>query len=73
METGTGSVHLPKLFGALSVHAVMLQILNVPFPDLSVVAPVYKLAIRVMATLGLVIFWQLASQNLRGSFVTVGG
>jgi hypothetical protein len=45
METGTGSVHLPKLcagilfttIGALSVHAVMLQILNVPFPDLSVV------------------------------------
>jgi hypothetical protein len=50
--------------GALSVHAVMLQVLHVPFPDLSVIAAAYKFAIRAMATLGLIIFWQLALQKL---------
>jgi len=77
MYTVTRSVHLSKLcvgilfttVGALSVHAVMLQILNVPFPELSAISPAYKFAIRVMATLGLIVFWQLASQNIHGLFV----
>jgi hypothetical protein len=55
--------------GALSVHAVMLQVLHVPFPDLSAISPAYKFAIRVMATLGLIIFWQLSSPNLPRSVV----
>jgi hypothetical protein len=49
---------------ALSVHAVMLQALHVEFPDLSAISPAYKFVIRVLATLGLIIFWQFASRSL---------
>jgi hypothetical protein len=54
--------------GALSVHAVMLQELHVPFPELSAIPPAFKFAIRVMATLGLMFFWQLSSPNRPRSF-----
>jgi hypothetical protein len=54
---------------ALSVHAIMLQALHVPFPNLSAIAPVYKFVIRVVATLGLICFWSLSSHNLPRSFV----
>jgi hypothetical protein len=53
---------------ALSVHVVMLQILGVPFPDLSVIVPSFKFLIRTVATLGLIFLWQFAGQNLRWSF-----
>jgi hypothetical protein len=52
---------------ALSVHVVMLQIMAVPFPDLSAIPPAFKFPIRAMATLGLIIFCQLSSQTLQGS------
>jgi hypothetical protein len=55
--------------GALSVHSVMLQTLHVPFPDLSAISSGYKFVIRVLATLGLLLFWQLSSQNLPRSFI----
>jgi hypothetical protein len=54
---------------ALSVHAVMLQVLHVPFPDLSAISPAYKFSIRVMATLGLIVFWQLALLKRHRSLV----
>jgi hypothetical protein len=54
---------------ALTVHAFMLQGLNVPFPDLSAISPAYKFAIRVIATLALILLWRLSSQNLPHSLV----
>jgi hypothetical protein len=76
MYSVTNNIHLPRLaagivlttVGALSVHAVMLQVFHVPFPDLSAISPALKFTIRVMATLGLIIFWQLSSRNLHRSF-----
>jgi hypothetical protein len=59
--------------GALSVHVVMLQILDVPFPDLSVIPAAYKFVIRAVATLGLIVFWQFAAQKMQGSFVKQWG
>jgi hypothetical protein len=53
----------------LSVHVLMLQRLHVPFPELSVISPPFKFAIRVMATLGLIFFWQLSCRKLPRSFV----
>lgn len=54
--------------GALSVHAIMLQVWGVPFPDLSVVPAPFKLLIRMVATLALIVFWQLAAPRVTGSF-----
>ncbi|MEO8255275.1 MAG: hypothetical protein ABI554_12915, partial [Flavobacterium sp.] len=54
---------------SLSVHAVMLQEMNVPFPDLSVIATPYKFIIRIFSILGLLLFWELADKKLNGSFV----
>ena len=53
---------------SLSVHAVMLQEMNVPFPDLSVITTPYKFVIRIFSILGLILFWELARQKLHGSF-----
>ncbi len=53
---------------ALSVHAVMLQVLGAPFPDLSVVTTPYRFVIRATQTLGLIVFWQAASQTYDRSF-----
>jgi hypothetical protein len=55
--------------GALSVHAIMLQLWGVPFPDLSVIPAPFKLLVRMVATLALIVFWQLASPSVQGSFV----
>ena len=38
---------------ALSLHLLMLQVLHVPFPELSVIPEGFKLIIRAIATLGL--------------------
>jgi len=77
MYSVTKNLHLSRIgigiiftaVGALSVHAVMLQGLHVPFPELSAISPAFKFPIRVMATLGLIIYWQLSSRNLPRSFV----
>jgi hypothetical protein len=53
---------------SLSVHAVMLQEMNVPFPDLSVITTPYKFIIRVFSILGLIFFWELAHKKVHGSF-----
>jgi hypothetical protein len=53
---------------ALTVHVVMLQVLNVPFPDLSVLTPPIRLFIRTVQLLGLIVFWQFASKNMGRSF-----
>ncbi len=58
---------------ALSVHAGMLQLLGIPFPDLSVITPPFKFLIKAVATLGLILLWQAASQNLRASFLKQWG
>lgn len=58
---------------ALSVHVVMLQMLGVPFPDLSVIGPAYKFLIKAVATLGLIVLWQFASQKMQGSFLKQWG
>ena len=54
---------------SLSVHAIMLQEMNVPFPDLSVITTPYKFIIRIFSVLGLLFFWQLADKKIDGSFV----
>ncbi|MEO7048478.1 MAG: hypothetical protein ABI091_24475, partial [Ferruginibacter sp.] len=54
---------------SLSVHAVMLQEMNVPFPDLSVITTTYKFIIRIFSVFGLLFFWELADKKLDGSFV----
>lgn len=53
---------------SLSIHAVMLQEMNVPFPDLSVITTPYKFIIRIFSILGLLLFWGLAAQKIDGSF-----
>lgn len=53
---------------SLSVHAVMLQEMNVPFPDLSVITTPYKFIIRVFSILALIFFWEFARQKVDGSF-----
>jgi len=53
---------------SLSVHAVMLQEMNVPFPDLSVITTPYKFIIRIFSILGLIFFWELAHKKVHGSF-----
>lgn len=58
---------------ALSVHAVMLQVLGTPFPDLSVVTVPYRFAIRVAQTLALMVFWQYASRTVNRSFLVQWG
>src|SRR5205085_9859969 len=47
---------------------VMLQEMNVPFPDLSVITTPYKFTIRVFSILGLIFFWELADKKVQGSF-----
>lgn len=54
---------------SLSVHAVMLQEMNVSFPDLSVITTPYKFVIRIFSMLGLLLFWGLADKKIEGSFV----
>jgi hypothetical protein len=74
-------IHWPKLalgvfiaaVCALSVHSIMLQGMGVPFPDLSLIPPVFKFLIRVVAILGLIFFWQLASRKISTSFVKQWG
>lgn len=53
---------------SLSVHAVILQEMNVPFPDLSVITTPYKFVIRIFSVFGLLFFWQLADKKVNGSF-----
>ncbi|MEO7433844.1 MAG: hypothetical protein ABIR62_17895 [Dokdonella sp.] len=55
--------------GALSVHAIMLQVFDVPFPDLSVIPGPFKLVVRIAAALALIIFWQRAASRVEGSFL----
>jgi hypothetical protein len=71
------TIHKPTLaaglvltaVGALSVHAIMLQVLGIPFPDLSLIPALVKLLIRCVAALGLIVLWQFASPAMTGSFV----
>jgi len=51
---------------SLSVHAVMLQKMNVPFPDLSVITTPYKFIIRIFSVLGLIFFWEFAHKKVHG-------
>lgn len=53
---------------SLSVHAVMIQGMNIPFPDLSVISAPYKFIIQLFAVLGLIYFWELAQREINGSF-----
>jgi len=53
---------------SLSVHAVMLQEMNVPFPDLSVITTPYKFIIRIFSVFGLSFFWALADKKIDGAF-----
>jgi hypothetical protein len=54
---------------SLSVHAVMLQKMNVPFPDLLAITTPYKFVIRIFSVFGLLLFWGLADKKIGGSFV----
>lgn len=58
---------------ALSVHAIMLQVIGVPFPDLSVVTVPYRFVIRAAQTLGLLVLWQYASKTVDRSFLKQWG
>ena len=49
---------------SLSVHAIMLQEMHVPFPDLSVITTPYKFIIRVFSVFGLLLFWALAEKKV---------
>lgn len=55
--------------GALSVHAILLQVFGVPFPDLSVIPASFKLVVRIAAALALIIFWQRAAPRVDGSLL----
>lgn len=57
------------LIVSLSVHVVMLQVIGVPFPDLSVITPFFIYLAKALATLGLIYLWQAASPSLRPSFL----
>ena len=52
---------------SLSVHIVMLQGLNIAFPDFTVITAPYKFLTRVVSVLGLIFFWELADQKVRGT------
>ncbi|MGQ7855991.1 hypothetical protein ACUN24_17295 [Pedobacter sp. WC2501] len=54
---------------SLSVHVIMLQEMNVPFPELSVITTPYKFVIRIFSVFGLLFFWHLADKKVNGSFV----
>jgi len=53
---------------SLSVHTVMLQGMDIAFPDLSVIDVPYQFIVRFCAALGLIIFWDLVREKLDGSF-----
>lgn len=55
--------------GALSIHVAMLQVMNVPFPDLSVLTPLARWLIRVTQIVGLMVFWQLAAPLPSAAFI----
>ena len=54
---------------ALSVHAIMLQGLGIPVPDMSLLSTGSRYPIQAVATLGLISLWQVASRRSRGSRV----
>jgi hypothetical protein len=51
---------------SLSVHIVMLQGMNVAFPDFTVITAPYKFFTRVVSVLGLIFFWELADKKVKG-------
>jgi hypothetical protein len=51
---------------SLSVHIVMLQGMNVAFPDFTVITASYKFFARVVSVLGLMFFWELADKKVGG-------
>ncbi|MGN8070342.1 hypothetical protein [Mucilaginibacter sp. SG564] len=51
---------------SLSIHVVMLQEMNVAFPDFTVITTPYKFFTRVVSVLGLIFFWQLAEKKVGG-------
>jgi hypothetical protein len=81
MMTKFGRIHWYRFFigvfitgiCALSVHAIMLQVLGAAFPDLSVVTPSYRFFIRAAQTLGLLVLWQYASKTVDRSFLKQWG
>lgn len=52
---------------SLSVHIVMLQGMNIAFPDFTVITAPYKFLTRVVSVLGLMFFWQLADKKVGGT------
>lgn len=52
---------------SLSVHIVMLQGMNVAFPDFTVITAPYKFLTRVVSVLGLMFFWELADKKVGGA------
>jgi hypothetical protein len=67
IKFGTGLLLTAIL--SLSIHAVMLQRFNVPFPDTTVIAKPYMFILRVFSALGLLYFWELACQKVSRSYV----
>jgi hypothetical protein len=54
---------------ALSVHAIMLQGLDIPVPDMSVLKSGGRYPIQAVAALGLIFLWQLASKRMAGPWI----
>jgi len=52
---------------SLSVHVVMLQGMNVAFPDFTVITVPFKFFTRVVSVLGLMFFWELADKKVGGA------
>lgn len=55
---------------ALSVHAVMLQGLGIPVPDMSLLTTWSRYPIQAVAALGLIFLWQSAAERMPGSLVS---
>lgn len=51
---------------SLSVHIVMLQCMNIAFPDFTVITAPYKFFTRLVSVLGLMFFWELADKKVEG-------
>jgi hypothetical protein len=68
MRLGIGA--LLTAICALSVHAMMLQGLGIPVPDMSLLKSASRYPIQAVAALGLIFLWQSASKQLGGPRVS---
>ncbi|MBB6107283.1 hypothetical protein [Mucilaginibacter lappiensis] len=66
VKFGTGIIFSVIL--SLSVHIVMLQSMNVAFPDLAIITTPYKFISRGISVLSLLFFWELADKKIGYSF-----